>query len=66
MTERIRPLPIRATRQHGSKDPTPFGRDTDPNREFARLDHDRSAMWFFGTLPIFIIIYVICVRIGAI
>jgi hypothetical protein len=32
------------TVQHHGKDPAPFARKTDPNREFARLDHSRSAM----------------------
>lgn len=64
---RMRATLSRAALQYHGKDPTPFARETDPNREFARLDHNRSAMWFFGTLPIFIIIiYVICVRLGAI
>jgi hypothetical protein len=62
----LRRLLRRAARQRHSKGPTtPFGRETDPNREFARLESDRPALWFFGTLPIFMIIYVICVRIKA-
>ncbi|MDA9504930.1 hypothetical protein XI09_09470 [Bradyrhizobium sp. CCBAU 11386] len=42
------------------------GRETDANREFAS-DRDGDAVaWFLGALPIFVIIHVICVKIGAI
>lgn len=44
----------------------PHGRETDANREFSS-DRDGDAIaWFLGALPIFVIIHVICVKIGAI
>ncbi|MDH6263573.1 hypothetical protein [Bradyrhizobium sp. BR13661] len=61
----IRRLLRRAAREsHATRDSTPFARDSDPNRDFARQDSDRPAMWFFGTLPIFMILYSIWVRMG--
>jgi hypothetical protein len=63
----VRGLPRRAGRRGDSKrDSTPLALETDPNREFARLERDRPAIWFFGMLPIFIILYAICVRLGTI
>jgi hypothetical protein len=44
----------------------PHGRETDANREFASHREAGSVVWFFGALPAFVIVYVICVRIGAI
>jgi hypothetical protein len=66
-TERtVRRLLRRAARQsYAKRDPTPFARDTNPNRDFARQDNDRPAMWFFSTLPIFMILYSILMRMGA-
>jgi hypothetical protein len=45
---------------------TPHGRETDPNREFASRREVGGVVWFFGALPAFVVVYVICVRIGAI
>ncbi|PSO29655.1 hypothetical protein C7G41_23085 [Bradyrhizobium sp. MOS002] len=62
----VRGLLRRAARLgHNKRDSTPSALETDPNREFARLERDRPAMWFFGTLPIFMILYAICAKIGA-
>jgi hypothetical protein len=45
----------------------PHGRETDANREFASHREAGSVVWFFGAaLPAFVIVYVICVKIGAI
>ena len=64
---KVRGLLRRAARRgHSKRDSTPFALETDPNREFARLESDRPTIWFFVTLPIFMILYAICVRIGAI
>jgi hypothetical protein len=41
-------------------------RATDANREFASDREGDAVAWFLGALPIFVIIYVICVKIGAI
>jgi len=43
----------------------PHGRETDANRELSHREAG-SVVWFFGALPAFVIVYVICVRIGAI
>jgi hypothetical protein len=45
---------------------TPHGRETDANREFASYREAGSVVWFFGALPAFVIVYVICASIGAI
>jgi len=42
------------------------GRETDANREFASHRDASRVVWFFGALPAFVIVYVICVKIGAI
>ena len=44
----------------------PHGRETDANREFASHREAGSVVWFFGALPAFVIVYVICASIGAI
>ena len=35
--------------------PEPFGTETDPNREFSRVEPE--AVWFFVFLPIFMLLY---------
>jgi hypothetical protein len=35
--------------------PVPFGTETDPNREFSRVEPE--AVWFFVFLPIFMLLY---------
>ncbi|MCS3929245.1 hypothetical protein M2175_004276 [Bradyrhizobium elkanii] len=42
------------------------GTETDANREFASDREGDAVPWFLGALPIFVIIHVICVKIGAI
>lgn len=44
----------------------PHGRETDANREFASRRDGDEVVWFFGSLPLFVIVYVIYVRMGAI
>ena len=61
----IRRLLRRAARRRIKRDSTPFALDTNPNREFARLDNERPILWFFGTLPVFMILYSSWGRIGA-
>lgn len=41
----------------------PVGRETDPNREFAVLDDSSARLWFLCSLSLFVIVYVIWVRI---
>jgi hypothetical protein len=44
----------------------PFARETDPNREFAAdHNHDGGAVWFFGSLCMFVILYAIYVKLGS-
>jgi hypothetical protein len=44
----------------------PFARETDLNREFAaNRDHGGGAVWFFGFLSMFVILYVIYVKFGS-
>ncbi|MCK1712094.1 MULTISPECIES: hypothetical protein [unclassified Bradyrhizobium] len=42
------------------------GRETDANREFASDREGDVVVWFWFALPIFVIIHVICVKLGAI
>jgi hypothetical protein len=48
-----------------AKTPPPHSRETDPNHEFARLEYDWPTLWFFGSLLLFMIIYVIWAGIKA-
>ena len=40
----------------------PFARETDLNREFSGDHGHGGAVWFFGALSMFVILYVIYVR----
>jgi len=44
----------------------PHGRETDANREFASHREGNDFVWFFVFLPVFVIAWAICVKIGAI
>jgi hypothetical protein len=44
----------------------PHTRETDANREFAPDRDGDAIVWFLIALPIFVIGYAICVKIGAI
>lgn len=56
----------RPTRPNQVFSVVPHTRETDANREFAP-DRDSDALvWFLIALPIFVIIHVICVKLGAI
>jgi hypothetical protein len=44
----------------------PFAQETDLNREFAAGRSQGGAVWFFGSLSMFVILYVICVSLGSI
>lgn len=44
----------------------PHGQETDANREFALQREPSGIVCFWVSLPAFVIIYVICVKIGAI
>jgi hypothetical protein len=44
----------------------PFAREADPNREFADdRNYGGGAVWFFGSLSVFVILYVIYVKLGS-
>lgn len=46
-----------APRRRGAQRSTPFAKDSDPNREFARTEP--VAVWFFVFLPIFVLLHLI-------
>jgi hypothetical protein len=47
-----------AGRRRPAQPSTPFAKDTDPNREFAR-GTEPTVVWFFVFLPIFMLLYAI-------
>lgn len=47
-----------APRPLAAQPSTPFAKDSDPNREFARSSEPAS-VWFFVFLPIFMLLYAI-------
>ncbi|WP_409192526.1 hypothetical protein [Bradyrhizobium sp. RDM4] len=44
----------------------PHAREMDANREFASDRGADNVVWFFGALTVFMVVYVICLKIGAI
>ena len=44
----------------------PHAREMDANREFASDRGADNVVWFFGALTAFMVVYVICLKIGAI
>jgi hypothetical protein len=51
------------TRRRRLPPEVPVGRETDPNREFSALDDISVRLWFLCSLSLFVIVYVIWVRI---
>lgn len=56
VAKRRRPVPPQAS--------MPIATETDPNREFAKAD-EPTAVWFFVFLPIFMLLFATCRKIGA-
>jgi hypothetical protein len=66
--ETVKQLLRRAARPRPSQvfSVVPHTRETDANCEFATDRHSDALVWFLIALPIFVIIHVICVKLGAI